>query len=333
MSAMPADTSADLPLDDLRVLVADWERSLRSANKAPSTIALYLRHVRYLLQWLLAKGLPTLPHEITRAHLESYFGQLADRQTRRNGKPGATVKAAYVAAQYRSIQQLWTWLEREEDIELPTNPFDRMQPPAVPEQPVPVIPDDAVRALLARCKGATFEARRDEAIIRLFVDTGARASEVAGLNLHGPHSVQPEQDDVDLELDVIHVMGKGRRARSIPFGARTSEALRRYRRVRAKHPAAANSTAFWLGTKGALSTSGVRQMLERRATDAGLDSIYPHLFRHLFSHAWLAAGGQENDLMRINGWSSRSMVGRYAASAADERAREAHRRAALGDRF
>jgi hypothetical protein len=50
------------------------------------------------------------------------------------------------------------------------------------------------------------------------------------------------------------------------------------------------------------------------------------------AHRWLADGQQEQDLMRLPGGRSRQMIGRYTASAADERTLDAHRRAGLGDR-
>jgi len=82
-----------------------------------------------------------------------------------------------------------------------------------------------------------------------------------------------------------------------------------------------------------MTDSGIAQAVRERAVLAGFDDFHLHEFRQPFAHTWLAAGGQENDLMRLAGWKSRQMVGRYAASADYERARDAHQRMRLGDRF
>jgi site-specific recombinase XerD len=287
------------------LLMRSFARSLRARNRTPKTITSYLEAVRLLSEYANGRDLISL----RRSDIEAF---LADQLARH--------RPTTAAVRFRSLQQLYRWAMEEELIQV--SPMAGLRPPKVPDEPVPVLDHAALSRLLASMNSRSFDDRRDTAIVRLFLDTGMRSSELASLTV----------TDIDLDQDVAVVLGKGRRPRACPFGDRTGQAIERYLRERSKHALARNK-ALWLGARGVMTDNGIRQMLRRRAKLAGLDHLHPHMFRHTFAHRWLSEGGQEQDLMRLAGWQSREMLGRYGASAADQRAREAHRRMSLGDQF
>lgn len=296
-----------------------WASHLDAEGKQPTTLEAYNKSLKRLAAWALGQGLGS-PQDITKQHLEQFFGWSLHRTTAR----GVQAAPAGVAKDFRHLRVFFRWLATLDD-ENGISVMHGMKEPHVPEQPVPVLDDDELRALLKACRGTGFTERRDAAIIRLFFDTGIRISEMAGI----------KQSKINWDDQLIMVLGKGGRERPVRFSSKTAEALYAYLRARAKHKDR-RLDALWLAGhphRGAVGTDGIRQMLTRRAEVAGVEGIHAHRFRHTAASNYIWQGGQEGNAMELFGWKTRSMLDRYGRSARQRRALDEAKRLAIGDRI
>ncbi|MDO8670085.1 MAG: tyrosine-type recombinase/integrase, partial [Dehalococcoidia bacterium] len=260
---MPTDTltaSKDL-------FLGAFQRSLRAENSSPKTVETYSEALTLLAGFLRGKGMPTNPANLTREHVEEFISDLL--QTR---------KPATASNRFKSLQRYFKWLTEEGEIK--DNPMAHMHPPKLPENPPEVLSEEDLAKILKACSGNTFEERRDTAIIRLLLDTGARRAELAALTL----------DDLQLDQQTLKVTGKGSRVRFLPYGRKAARDVDRYLRMRAQHREGALPN-LWLGRAGPMTGNGIYQVCRDRALQAGIGKVYAHLFRHTFAHMWLAQDG------------------------------------------
>ncbi len=234
--------------------LTSFNRHLRAENLSSKTKETYCEPVNQLAAYLEDQGMPLDVAHIRREHIDFFIANFLE-----------TRKPSTASNRFRGCQSFFKWLVEEGEVK--ENPMARMKPPRVPEAPPDVLREDHLKALLAICeKGRDFESCRDAALIRIFVDTAARLSEVTDLRLDLKDDTA---NDVDLDQGILRVLGKGSRERVLAVKRKTVRSLDRYIRMRAQRHDA-HSTNLWLGIKGPLTPSGVRRVLRRRGRQGGL---------------------------------------------------------------
>lgn len=311
----PVDESLLDYLDDFRNFLTVRDRSEGERRpRRPRTLEAYEDHVRALVKWLEEEGRPTTVIKLRPADLDSYFGWLAENRA------ASTRRLAHIAIDL-FLRSLW----RDKIISKEPKAMLRVARPQVPKRDpmsVPVMTHAEQLALLDAVRGNTYQKIRDAAMIRLFLDSGVRVSEMLALTV----------EDVDLDNLEIQVRdGKGGRPRHPVFTAKTGRALRRYLRAREQRGFPAGGGPLWIGQRGPLrGRDAVGRLLARWAADAGLKGVRAHVLRHTWADEGSTNGMSDGDLMELGGWESPAMLQVYGRSRRRERAKESYRRNGIG---
>ncbi|MGH7966177.1 MAG: tyrosine recombinase XerC [Candidatus Binatia bacterium] len=221
-------------------------------------------------------------------------------------------KKSSIGRKLSAVKSFFRFLLREGEIE--RDPTVHIGSPKK-DQPLPTyLPVDDMFRLLDAPPLDTPAGLRDQAILEVLYSCGLRVSELVSLNW----------GEIDANLEVIRVKGKGNKERIVPIGRKALAALDRYRaqlpalivpkrrRALASAPLLPTSPVFLNCRGDRLTTRSVARLVVGYARNCGIAlKTTPHALRHTFATHLLDAGADLRAIQELLGHSSLSTTQRY----------------------
>ena len=271
-----------------RAAAAFLDHAQSELSFSPATLDGYRRDLERFLDWCQGQNL-NAPAALSTADVRAW----AASEHRRGLSPRSIQRAL-------SALRRWFKFLRREGLHT-GNPADGVRPPRVrPKLPRPLDMDQVIALL--QIPEEDDLAIRDRAMLELFYASGLRVSELAGVRW----------DRLDLDGQLVRVLGKGRKERIVPMGRHAVTALQRWRRA-AMAAGGDPSGPVFIGRQG--RPLGVRAIQKRVAywsQRQGLDqTVHPHQLRHSFASHLLESSGDLRAVQELLGHANLSTTQIY----------------------
>lgn len=258
-------------------------------NLADGSVAWYRHILGDMAKFLAGRGAQSL-EEVTPPLLRDHLTNLKVK-----GHASETVFRTYGGM--RCAFRFW----KREGL-LAKNPMELVERPRRERALIRPLSIEQASRLIEMPDAQSVQGLRDRAMMMLMLDSGLRISEALTL----------EAGRVDWLNCSVTVMGKGRKERTVPFSAKTGQALLAYAQARAKGPI--KDAQFFLGKTGKkVCRSKARKLILRYGTAAKIEGVRlsPHTLRHTFAVLYIRNGGDSFSLQEILGHSTLEMTRRY----------------------
>lgn len=275
--------------DQLALVLDEYAEHLRSERSlSEHTVRAYTGDIAQLLGHLDQSGHPDLS-EVTRADLRRWLATLGA-----NGSARSTQQRRAAAARV-----FFDWCRRTERLD--ADPALGLRSPKLPRRlPVGLSRNEADELLTAMIAYAAEDGgvvgQRDVAILELLYATGIRVSELCGLDL----------GDLDRDRQLVRVIGKGNKERSVPVGTPAWRAVDIWLGYRPTLRTDSSPEALFLGEKGGrINPRVVRRIVHRALTAVpGAPDLGPHGLRHSMATHLLEGGADLRSVQELLGHSS-----------------------------
>ncbi len=277
-------------------LGTSWLRSLKGfrawlgleKSLAPLTLEAYLKDVYQLGVWA-QKGATTgkaSPEEITQSDLRSWLATLH----------GLELQASTQARMLSAIKAFYLYLEQE-GIAL-HQPASLLELPRLARKLPVVLSIDEVNRMIETVDLSDPQGYMNQCMLELLYACGLRVSELVGL----------KRSDVQIDLGLIRVRGKGNKERLVPLGSHAGRQLDLYLQQDRVFQIVANGheDAVFRSRNGkTLTRMVVFLLVKKQAVLAGISKqVSPHTFRHAFATHMVEAGADLRAVQEMLGHQS-----------------------------
>ncbi len=198
------------------------------------------------------------------------------------------IEASARARKLSAIKSFYKFLTVRTKL-IQNNPVADLEYPKLRKSLPKYLTMDQSAALLQAVSGPN--AKRDYAILMLFLNCGIRRSELVGLNLS------------DVYEDRIRVVGKGNKERFVYFGTPCRKAIDAYLPERNKKILTDNRALFGSRNNNRISTEAVHRLVKKALLQAGLDATQfsAHKLRHTAATMMLSGGVDVKTVQEVLG--------------------------------
>ena len=170
---------------------------------------------------------------------------------------------------YSSVRAFFNWYWNEYDVSL-RNPISKVQCKKPSFVPIQGISRKEINKILSAINTSSKFPERDRVVVNLLADTGLRRGSISRLRFK----------DVDVEACNLFVYEKDQQYHTKPFGKETQKAIRKYLKCLSENKP---EDGFWVNLDGSqMNFDGIRQMLQRMETIAGIPHYQFHAFRRFY---------------------------------------------------